>query len=102
MQPVENHNDKNKIPSLRLGKGSTEDFVQTNRAEISKAVLSAISFAIDNGLDEVEVFEIEELGVVFSLSRKDMNDSLDGCLDYFQSVEEYEKCNKIINLKTKV
>jgi hypothetical protein len=102
MQPIENHKDKNKIPSLKLGRGGVDRFVQENRAELSEAVLTAITAAVDLGLETVEVFEIEELGVVFSLSREEMNNSLDGCLDYFQSVEEYEKCNKIINLKTKV
>jgi hypothetical protein len=102
MKPTENDEGRHKIPSLRLGAGGADAFVQENRAELSTAVLAAVRLAVEQGLDEVEVFEVEELGAVFSLSRKEMSGSLEGCLDYFQSVEEYEKCNEIINLKTKI
>jgi len=85
-----------------MGNKDVDSFTMENRASISQAVETAVEWAVANGLNEVEVFEVEELAVVFSLRREEFETALSGCIDYYLSVEEYERCEKINQLKLKL
>lgn len=91
-----------KIPCLRMGENDADSFTLENRAKISQAVETAVEWAVANGLEEVEVFEVEELDVVFSLKREEFETALGGCIDYYLSVEEYERCETINQLKKQI
>ena len=90
------------IPCLRMGDQDPDTFTLENREKISQAVETAVEWAVVNGLDEVAVFEVEEVDVVFSLRKEEFETALSGCIDYYLSVEEYERCEKINQLKLKL
>jgi hypothetical protein len=85
-----------------MGENDADSFTIENRAKISQAVETAVEWAFANGLEEVDVFEVEELDVVFSLKREEFETALNGCIDYYLSVEEYELCETINKLKLKL
>ena len=94
--------DGRELPRLKMGNKDADSFTMENRAKISQAVETAVEWALANGLKEVEVFEVEELNVVFSLKREEFETALSGCIDYYLSVEEYERCETINKLKLKL
>jgi len=85
-----------------MGDQDPDTFTLENREKISQAVETAVEWAVVNGLDEVAVFEVEEVDVVFSLRKEEFETALSGCIDYYLSVEEYERCEKINQLKLKL
>lgn len=102
MQPTDNQMNDRDIPCFSLGNMEIISFTTTHRALISSAVESAVYWAVSNKLEEVEVFEIEELDIVFSLKKKEFAKALNGCIEYLISIEDYEKCVAINKLKTKL
>lgn len=90
------------IPVIRMDGATYEEAINANREKLSEAIIDAVEFAIETGAEQVEVFEVEDHDLVFSLSRADMPTALDGCISYYESVEEYIECARIINLKNKL
>ena len=102
MQPTDNQMNDRSIPCFSLGNMDVSSFTTTHRALISSAVESAVYWAVSNKLEEVEVYEIMELDVVFSLKKEEFGTALNGCIEYSISIEDYEKCVAINKLKTKL
>jgi protein-tyrosine-phosphatase len=94
--------EERKIPVIKMEGATYEEAVTANREQLSAAIVEAVEFAIETGAQEVEVFEVEELDLVFSLTRSEMKTALNGCLGYYESVEDYFTCTKIVNLKTNI
>lgn len=44
---------------MKMGNKDADSFTMENRAKISQAVETAVELALANGLEEVEVFEVE-------------------------------------------
>jgi hypothetical protein len=94
--------EERRIPVIKMDGATYEEAINANRDKLSAAIIEAVEFAIETGASEVEVFEVEEIDMVFSLAREEMDTALNGCLDYYESMEEYIKCAKVIKLKTNI
>ena len=77
----------------------TDRFETVYRKEIAEAVHLAVSRMITYELDEVPVFMIEESGTIFQLDRESMSFAVDGCIEYYKEVEDYEMCADLLSLK---
>jgi hypothetical protein len=51
---------------------------------------------IEYELEEIPVFAILETESVFMLDRDSMPTAVDGCIEYYKEIEEYEMCNELI------
>ena len=72
------------------------------RAEIADAVFLAVCRMIEYELDEIPVFMIEETDSVFMLDREAMATAVDGCIEYYTEIEEYELCSELAQLKSEL
>ena len=57
---------------------------------------------IEYELDEIPVFMIEETDSVFMLDREAMATAVDGCIEYYTEIEEYELCSELAQLKSEL
>jgi hypothetical protein len=85
------------IPELTLGPDMTPPEEETHAA-----LLSALHSAITMGLSQVPVFAIVGTDSVVSLPREEYAYKLQVCLEYFQSTEEYEICQCLVELHEKL
>lgn len=91
------------IPELvMLDEETTDDFLDRERDSISRAVALAAMLLVEFDLKVVPTFAVEGLEVVFSLNRDDAAYSVDQCIAYFTEIEDYEKCAKLLNVKSKL
>jgi hypothetical protein len=91
------------IPELKTLKDeSTEDFLQREKDPITRAVALAAILLVEFNLTEAPTFTVEGLDAVFRLSRKSAGYSVDQCIGYFTEIEDYEMCDKLLNVKSKL
>jgi hypothetical protein len=57
---------------------------------------------IEYELEEIPVFAILETESVFMLDRDSMPTAVDGCIEYYKEIEEYEMCNELLKLKSEL
>jgi len=73
-----------------------------NSPEFSNFILlksyEAISSAIENNLDKVELFNIFNMSIIIELDKSQFSIVLDNVIEYFIGIEDYEECKKIKNL----
>jgi hypothetical protein len=74
-------------------------FETVYRKEIAEAVCLAIFRMVTHELVDVPVFMIEESGLIFQLDRESMSFAVDGCIEYYTEVENYELCADLLSLK---
>lgn len=94
--------EERRIPVIKMDGATYEEAIAANRDRLSSAIVEAVRFAIETGAADVEVFEVEKAGLVFSLVRDEMQTALNGCLEFYESIEDYKNCAEIINLKNKL
>lgn len=91
------------IPEYDLGEAMTmDDFVKESPAIFNAAILSALYNAITLDLPSIPVFTIKGVEEGFTILRSDYAEKLEICLKYFESIEEFEFCTTLINLKEKL
>jgi len=91
------------IPELAFEEDEdTEAFLSRNRSVISRAISVAVEFLIELGAEEVPAFAVKDTVLVFNLNRSDAGYSIDQSITYFTEIEDYEKCAKLLNLKSKL
>ena len=91
-----------RIPLLEfLGSGSAEDFATRNKDVLIRSLANAIEILVNQRLQRVPIFTIREADLVFYLDRKELDQSMNQCIEYFTEIEEYEECIKLNNLKKK-
>jgi hypothetical protein len=78
------------------------DFEVHYRKEIAEAVHLALDRMIEYDLEEIPVFAILETESVFMLDRDSMPTAVDGCIEYYKEIEEYEMCNELLKLKSEL
>lgn len=89
-----------KCPVLSIGDMAEDDkFEIVYRKEIAEAVCLAIFRMVTHELQEMPVFMIEETGTIFQLDRESMAFAVDGCIEYYKEVENYELCADLLSLK---
>jgi len=62
----------------------------------------AITKAIDEGLDKVELFNVFNLSIIIELEKTNFSSVLERIKDLYISQENYEECIKINNLIDKI
>jgi len=78
------------------------EFLKKNKWVIHSLIIDGVKKAYEENLESVTVFRIINTvsGFVMSseLKKDDWLDSLNKSMDYFESIEEYEKCTEIKEL----
>jgi hypothetical protein len=89
--------------------GGAEDgkkFVLENKHIICPLIVEAVRKAFYNNIDRYEIFKIVypkmNITIISEITKKDWINSLDKCLEYFLSVEGYEECKEVSELKTEI
>jgi hypothetical protein len=91
------------IPELEFEEGEEMDaFTIRQRPAISRAIAVAIENLVSLEIEKVPAFAIKDINLVFNLNRGDAVYSVDQCIEYFKEEEEYEKCARLLNLKSKL
>lgn len=86
---------------------NTQDLIDLeNSPEFSSFILlksyEAITTAIENDLDKVELFNIFNMSIIIELDKSQFPLVLDSIIEYFVGIEDYEECKKIKNLIDKL
>ena len=91
------------IPEFEFEEGEEIDgFLARQRPAIIRALSVSIELIVDLELDSIPVFTVRETGLIFNLDREAAEQSLDNCIEYFQEIEDYEKCARLLTLKSRL
>lgn len=107
MEEFENVKEENSIPSLRIYYNQTSDLKELFSSENSKEfiydmLIDSIERGVERGLDEIEIFNIENYDSILMLKRDQFKYPLEVMLKYYESKEEYIKCADINKLLKKL
>jgi hypothetical protein len=88
------------IPELDLHpEEEMEDFLQRERPLVIRAMAVALTLMIEFGTDTMPCFIVKDSDSVFNVHREEAVYSVDRCIEYFEEIEDYEKCIKLTKLK---
>jgi hypothetical protein len=91
------------IPELALEAGETmEEFLVRERGNISRAISAAVELIVKFSVDSMPCFAIKDTDLIFNTNRAEASYSVDQCIEYFSEIEDYEKCARLLNLKSKL
>ena len=91
------------IPVLALKAGETmEEFSIRERDTISRAIAAAVELIVKFDVETMPCFAIKDTDVIFNTNRTEAVYSVDQCIQYFSEIEDYEKCARLLNLKSKL
>jgi hypothetical protein len=92
------------ILHIDLGNQSLQSWLKDNRYIIYSELVRFAEKLIKNKLDFIQAVMISNLSdnVVFIIKKENVNITLEKAMDYFLSIEEYEKCAKIRDLINKL
>ncbi len=81
-------------------------FIKNNQGFFFDIILIYIEKSILDNTYNPKIFSVtildEENSVIFDCPKKNWLKSLNSALEYYEEVQEYEKCKKIIELKCKL
>jgi hypothetical protein len=85
---------------IDLGNQSLSNWLRENKYIIFSELVRYSEKMIKLGLDSIQAIMVSNLSdnVVFIIQRKDLQFTLEKAMDYFLSMEEYEKCAEIRDL----
>lgn len=81
------------------GYRSLDEYTSDNAALVQAAILSALHSGLSLGIDHVPVFAIKGTDFVIEMERVEYAEKLEECMNYFTSIEEYEMCSVLQELK---
>ena len=91
------------IPEFEItGSTDIQGYVDSNRDLVTRAIAAAIDLMVAFEIDTVPCFAIKGTDIIFKLNRSEAVYSVDQCIQYFSEIEDYEKCAKLVNLKSKL
>lgn len=92
------------ILHIDLGNQSLQSWLKENRYIIYSELVRFAEKLIKNKLDFIQAVMISNLSdnVVFIIKKENVNLTLEKAMNYFLSIEEYEKCAKIRDLINKL
>jgi hypothetical protein len=89
-----------------FNKDDEKDFLKNKKWLIHSLIIESIKKSISENLDSVVVFRIinpvSNFIMTTEMKKSDWVVSLEKSLKYYESVEEYEKCEEVINLLKKI
>ena len=88
------------ILHIDLGDYSLSEWLRDNKYIIYSELLRFTKILLEDGLDTLQAIMVSNLSdnIVFVLKRNNINITLNKAMDYFMSIEEYEKCAEIRDL----
>jgi hypothetical protein len=91
------------IPEFEItGSTDIQEYVDSNRDPVTRAIAAAVDLMVEFGVDTVPCFAIKDTDIVFKIHRTEAVYSVDQCIQYFLEIEDYEKCARLTNLKSKL
>lgn len=79
-----------------------KDFLKNKKWLIHSLVIDGVKKSFEENLDSIVVFRIinpiSNFVMTSEIKKEDWLDSLSKSMEYYESVEEYEKCNEIKEL----
>lgn len=91
------------IPELALEAGETmEEFSIRERGNISRAIAAAVELIVKFDVETMPCFAVKDTDLIFNTSRAEAVYSVDQCIQYFLEIEDYEKCARLTNVKSKL
>ncbi len=99
--------NKREITNIELVYGSKEDLIGLASKEqfvefILEDSLSTISKAINENLENVELFNILNLSLIVELDKSNYKNVLGRIIQHYVEVEDYDKCIEIQSLINKL
>jgi hypothetical protein len=83
-----------------------KDFLKNKKWLIHSLIIESVKKSISENLDSIVVFRIinpiSNFVMTSEIKKSDWVVSLEKSLKYYESVEEYEKCEEVINLIKKI
>jgi hypothetical protein len=79
-----------------------QGYVDSNRDLVTKAIAAAADLMVEFELDEIPCFVIKNINTIFKLNRAEAVYSVDQCIQYFLEIEDYEKCARLTNVKSRL
>lgn len=88
------------ILHIDLGNHSLSEWLHYNKYTIYSELLRFTKILLEGKLDTLQAIMVSNLSdnIVFVLKRNNINITLNKAMDYFMSIEEYEKCAEIRDL----
>lgn len=85
---------------IDLGNQSLSSWLRENKYVIFSELVRYSEKMVKLGLESIQAIMVSNLSdnVVFIIQRKDLQFTLEKAMDYFLSMEEYEKCSEIRDL----
>jgi hypothetical protein len=85
---------------IDLGNQSLSSWLRENKYVIFSELVRYSEKMVKLGLESIQAIMVSNLSdnVVFIIQRKDLQFTLDKAMNYFLSMEEYEKCAEIRDL----
>lgn len=81
------------IPSIPvLEESDAQDFFENNQGFIYSRILKVVEEGIQTNQTSIRLFELNGTGVYMTSHKKGWKSGLSQALQYFESVEDYEKC----------
>jgi hypothetical protein len=74
-------------------------FSKQFKTEMMEHIVSSISYAIQNDLPLIEVFQFKNSDFVITLPKKEFLTNLDNIYTYYLSSEKYELCSRVVALQ---
>jgi hypothetical protein len=79
-----------------------KNFLRDNKWLICSLIVEGVKKSLDEGLESLIIFRLinplDNFILTTDLKKNDWEESLKKCLEYYESIEEYEMCDKIIKL----
>jgi len=84
-----------------------DEVLEKYTKEIKLSIINCIDISFNQEIDEMVVCliedpEEEEITYEVTVVREEWNSTLDSCKDYFESIEDYEECSYIKDLKSRI
>ena len=76
------------------------DYLRSNKESFFGLIIEGVKQCMGDGIELIDIihFFIKDTKIVIQVKKDDWNTTLSLALEYFESVEHYEKCIEIKNL----
>ncbi len=95
------------VPTIIINNEEEEEnLLFNNRYRIHKEIVKNIKTAFENNIESITLFNIinnlRGYTMILMVDKKNWDESLEKCLNYFISEEEYELCEETRELRQKI
>ncbi len=81
------------IPSIPvLEESEADEFFEANSEFVYNRILQAVEEGARSGRDSIRLFELNGTGVYITSNKRDWKNGVQQALDYYVTMEQYDKC----------